>query len=136
VRLQAPFSALVAAFVLAAPAFAGMPPSHEISVTIDPQTRLLEGRDTISFDSPRKAVLLLSPRFRIASLAADGRPMQVHAQTAAGLTRITLPAVRRVELSWGGTLAALDRNVDHRYTLSADAPVSGPEGTFLAAGSG
>jgi hypothetical protein len=33
-------------------------------------------------------------------------------------------------------LAALDRNLDHRHTLAADAPTSGPEGTFLAAGSG
>ncbi|MBI4292483.1 MAG: M1 family peptidase [Betaproteobacteria bacterium] len=134
--LKALLATLVAALVLEASASAGVPPSHEISVTIDPQTRLIEGRDTISFDSRHKAVLLLSPRFRLASLSADGRPIEAHTQTAAGLTRISLPPARRVELSWSGTLAALDRNVDHRHTLAADAPASGPEGTFLAAGSG
>lgn len=127
---------LVAVLVPEASALAGMPPSHEISVSIDPQTRLLEGRDTLNFDSSRGAVLLLSSRFRIASLVVDGRPIEAHAEPVPGLMRITLPAARRVELRWSGTLAALDRNVDHRHTLAAGVPASGPEGTFLPAGSG
>ncbi|MBI2961311.1 MAG: M1 family peptidase [Betaproteobacteria bacterium] len=127
---------LALAVALATAASAETAPWHEISLTIDPRTRALEARDTLSFDSARKATLLLAPQFQIKSLAADGRALEPRAETAAGLMRIELPAARRIDLSWSGTLAALERNVEHVQTLSAGAPASGPEGTFLPAGSG
>ena len=130
---------LFATLMLAASVAAAVP-LHDLSVRIDPQTRLLEGRDTIRFDSPRPVTLVLSPRFKVGSLVVDGRQLRAaepaQAQGWEELQRIALPAARRVELRWSGALVALDRSLDHRDTLSYGAPVSSPQGTYLPAGSG
>ena len=132
---------LFATLVLAASVAAAVP-VHDLSVRIDPQTRLLEGRDTIRFDSPRPVTLVLSPRFKVGSLVVDGRRLRAPEPPQKGphgweeLQRIALPAARRVELRWSGALVALDRSLDHRDTLSYGAPASSPEGTYLPAGSG
>ena len=52
------------------------------------------------------------------------------------LQRIALPPVRTVEVTWSGTLAAVDRGADHRATLNASEPAADAEGSFLPAGSG
>jgi len=131
---------LFATLILAASVAAAAVPVHDLSVRIDPQTRLLEGRDTIRFDSPRPVTLVLSPRFKVGSLVVDGRrlrapePPQAHGWEE--LQRIALPAAHRVELRWSGSLVALDRSLDHRDALRYGAPASSPEGTYLPAGSG
>ncbi|MFA5914403.1 MAG: M1 family aminopeptidase [Burkholderiales bacterium] len=125
--------ALPAAAICATPA---APATHEIHVRIEPQTQLLEGRDRIRFDAPRAATLVLSSRFRIASLAADGRRIEFAPRLADGFQRISLPAARRIDLAWAGKLAPLDRSLDHRDTLSYAEPASGKDGTFLSSASG
>ena len=129
-------AALLAALVGVPAAFAAAVPMHDISVRIDPQSRALEGRDRITLDGSRASTLLLSSRFRVKSLTADGRRLGIRPADAQGLQRIALPAARRVELRWAGELAALDQSLDHRDTLTYGAPASGPQGTFLPAGSG
>ncbi len=111
-------------------------PVHDISVRIDPRTRALQGRDRIRLDPARAATLVLASRFRIDSLAVDGKRIRVRPADAQALQRITLPAGRRVELRWSGELEPLNRGLEHRDTLGYNAPASGPEGTFLPAGSG
>ncbi len=129
-------AALLAALVgLPAASFA-VAPLHDISVRIDPQTRAFEGRDRITFDGSHAFTLVLSSRFRVDSLIADGRRLGIRHADAQGRQRIALPAARRIELRWSGELAALDQNLDHRDTLTYGAPASGPQGTFLPAGSG
>jgi len=131
--------ALIAAalfFALAASAVLGAVPLHDLSVRIDPQTRLLEGRDSISSDSSRPATLVLSAHFKVDALAVDGRRIRAPEPPKSGWQRIALPAARRIELRWSGTLVALDRSLDHRDTLTYGAPASGPEGTYLPSGSG
>jgi aminopeptidase N len=127
---------LFATLMLAASVAAAAVPAHDLSVRIDPQTRLLEGRDTIILDSPRPVTLVLSPRFKVGSVVVDGRRVDALEPPRQGWQRIALPAARRVELRWSGTLVALDRSLDHRDTLGYGAPASAPEGTYLPAGSG
>jgi hypothetical protein len=129
-------AALLCALGAAAAALADAPPVHRISVRIEPETQMLTGRDSLRFDAPRAATLLLSTRFRIDGLEIDGRRIELAPRLAGGYQRIGLPAARRVELRWSGKLARLDRSLDHRGTLSYGAPASAGEGTFLPAGSG
>ena len=130
------FAALICTLWLSPAAIAGVLPDHQIRVRIEPDTHVLEGRDTIRFDPPRAATLILSSRFRIDSLAVDERRVDVVPKLVDGFQHISPPAARRIDLVWSGTLAPLDRSLDHRDTLTYAEPASGKEGTFLPAGSG
>ena len=112
------------------------PAAHQIRVRIEPETQVFEGRDSIRFDTPRAATLVLSARFRIDSLQADARRIAPAPTLDQGFQRIVLPAARRIELRWSGKLAVLDQNLEHRDTLSYSLPASAGEGTFLPSGSG
>ena len=136
IRLAGRLAALIGALMLPAAAAAVAPAAHQIRVRIEPDTRFLEGRDSIRFDAPRAATLVLSARFRVDSLVVDTRRIEVPDKPADGFQRITLPAARRIDLGWSGTLAPLDQNLDHRHTLSYAEPASGKQGTFLPSGSG
>ena len=130
------FAALICALWLSPAAIADTLPDHQIRVRIEPGTHFLQGRDTIRFDAPRAATLILSSRFRITSLAVDEHRIDVVPKLVDGFQRISLPAARRIDLGWSGTLAPLDRSLDHRDTLTYAEPASGRQGTFLPAGSG
>jgi len=129
-------AALFAALLLAAAASGGAPAAHQIRVRIDPAAHRLDGHDIIRFDAARAASLLLSPRFRIESIAVDGRRISLPAKPDQGFQRIALPAARRIEIRWSGMLAALAQDLDHRQTLAYALPASASEGSFLPAGSG
>ena len=135
-RLAVYFAAAICALAPAFAALSASPAAHQIRVRIEPDTRLLEGKDSIRFDAPRAATLLLSARLRIDSLSVDGQPYAAAARPEGNLQRIALPAARRIDLGWSGKLAALDRGLDHRGTLTYAEPASGREGTFLPSGSG
>ncbi|MBI4192964.1 MAG: M1 family peptidase [Betaproteobacteria bacterium] len=136
IRLSGCVASLICVLSLAATGLVAAPASHRISVRVDPQTRLLEGRDTITFDSPRAATLVLSARFRVDTLVADGRRIRAPDKPSARLQRIVLPVARRIVVRWSGTLAALDPSLDHRGVLAYGEPASGTEGAYLPAGSG
>jgi aminopeptidase N len=136
IRLAAFFAVVICALALPPAAMAASPAAHQIRVRIEPDSRLLQGRDSIRFDAPRAATLVLSARFRIDSLAVDGRRIEVAGKPDGRFQRITLPAARRIDLGWSGMLAPLERNLDHRGTLTYAEPASGKEGTFLSSGSG
>lgn len=128
--------ALLFALWLAPAAIAAAPAAHRIAVRIEPGTQVLEGRDRISFAAPRAATLVLSSRFSLDSVAVDGRRIEPKARLDAGFQRIALPAARRIDVLWHGTLAPLDRSMDHRGTLTYAEPASGEQGSFLPSGSG
>jgi len=111
-------------------------PAHEISVRLDPQSRTLEAHDVIRLEPRRAVTLLLSERFKLDSVALDGRRFQPTPRAAKGFQRIGLPASSRIELHWTGTLAPIDTRLEHRDTLGYAQPASGPEGTFLPSASG
>ena len=136
IRFVKCLAALISAIALSGPTFAAAPPAHEISVRIEPATHSLQGRDTITFDTARAATLLLSTRFKLDSLLIDGSSIQAATTTAGQLQHVSLPAARRIDVRWHGTLAALDSKLDHRATLTYNEPVTGAQGTFLPAGSG
>ena len=135
-RLAGLCAALSCALLLPAAALAAPSAEHRIAVRIEPAAQQLQGRDQIAFAAPRAATLVMSARFRIASLYADGVRVDHAARLTGGLQRIALPAAQRIEIAWSGTLAVLDRSLDHRDTLTYAQPASGAEGTFLPAGSG
>jgi len=110
--------------------------SHRMRVRIEPQTQQLSGQDLISFAAPRAVTLLLSSRFRIASLSADNSRVELAPKLIDGLQHITLHKVRRIEIAWSGKLAPLDRSLEHRDTLAYHEAASGSDGTFLPSGSG
>ena len=121
---------------LATPLGALAMPTHDISVRIEPGTRLLEGRDAITVDDDLQVTLVLSARFRVESLAVDGRPYGLPWKNNGGMQRLRLQRAHRIEVRWSGELAALDRTLEHRDTLTYGAPASGPDGTYLPSGSG
>ena len=135
-RLAAFFAAVICVLALPAAALASSPADHQISVRIEPDSRFLEGRDSIRFDAPRAATLVLSARFRVHSIAVDGRRIEVEHKPAGKFQRIALPAARRIDLGWSGALAPLDRSLDHRGTLAYAEPASGKEGSFFPSASG
>ena len=135
-RPGARLAALLMPLLVSLAAAAAAPAAHQIRVRIDPETRQLSGSDSISFDAPRAATLVLSARFRIESLSADKRRIALPARPAQGFQRIVLPAARRIDLRWSGELARLDQTLDHRQTLGYDLPASASEGTYLPPGSG
>jgi aminopeptidase N len=115
---------------------AGAAPQHDLSVSLDPATRRLEGRDLITFASRRSAALVIGRAMQIDSITADGQAIAPRQSSGRDLKRVVLPAALRVEVKWSGTLAALDTAIDHRATLTGNAPVAGAQGSFLPAGSG
>jgi aminopeptidase N len=129
-------AALICALSWSVSAIAATPPAHSIQVRIEPETQQLEGSDQISFDAPRAATLLLSPRFRVDSLAVDAHSIAFQARIVGGLQHISVPPARRIDIRWSGKLAPLDSSLDHRDTLTYDEPASGKEGTFLPSDSG
>ena len=128
----------VAAALVGAPvafAQAAPPIAHGIAVRIDPGTRALSGEDRIVVAPGPARVLTLADRFTVDSLSIDGKPAPSPSREQ-GLLVWKLPASERqrvIEAKWSGTLAPLDASLDHRQALSANAPVSGGEGTFLPA---
>jgi len=135
-RLAAFFAAVICALAFPVAALAASPAAHQIRVRIEPDSRFLEGRDSIRFDAPRAATLVLSARFRVDSLLVDARRIEVPPKPDRGFQRIALPAARRIDLRWSGELAPIERNLDHRGTLTYAEPTSGKEGGFLPSGSG
>ena len=129
-------AALFGALWFSAACLAATTAAHQIRVRIDPDSRRLEGRDSIRFDTPRAAALVLSGRFRIESIRVDGRRIKVAPRPGKGFQRLALPAARDIELSWSGLLAPLEKQLDQRQTLNHNQPASASEGTFLPSGSG
>jgi hypothetical protein len=136
IRLAVLVAALTSALLSHAVAVAAVTADHSIRVRIEPDIRVLEGEDSIRFDAPRAATLVLSARFRILSLALDGRPVEAPSEANGGFQRIALPEARRIDLRWSGQLAAISPNLNHRDTLTYAEPASGAKGTFLPSGSG
>lgn len=140
--MNAGLRALFAAALLAAAATAlqaaGAEPQDvaalDLRIEVDPVSRMLRGAGTLTLPPGDRAQIVLSSRFTEA---------RVRSGPATPATRRPDPAepwrwqversgkARQVSLVWSGRLAPLDTSLDHRATLTAAEPVTGPEGTFL-----
>jgi aminopeptidase N len=132
--------ALLAGFTACASA---APPVHyDVTVRIDPATRALAAEATIlvpeAVADQGALRIVLANGFAVEKLQADSRPLPAQ---SAGRDRNqiwSLPAARgarALEVRWQGTLAPLERSVDHRQTLGRPVAATGTEGTFLPSGS-
>ncbi len=128
--------ALVAAcFSMATDSVIAAPFAYDITVHIDPATRVLSGTGAITIEPGRPVTLVLARRFEVERFTVDGKPAAAP-RTTGSLLVWSLGAarsVRRIEVRWHGLLEPLDTSLDHRQTLSAALPVTGAAGTFLPA---
>jgi aminopeptidase N len=119
--------------MLAAGAAPAAPAQLDVDATLDPATRELRARATLSVG--REATeIVLAARYRVESFAVDGRRDAVAVTTRGGRHAWRLPAAeraRRVEIAWRGTVEALDDTLSHRDTLRNARPVAGARGSFL-----
>jgi len=142
--------ALVAGAVLAvglvnsaASATAAPAAHYEMSVRLDPATRALVGqaRIVVSGQAAARTALriALADGFVGDQILVEGRPLPAPSGVRGPHRIWPLPdargGTRTVEVRWHGTLAPLDRSVDHRQTLARPVAGTGAEGTFLHSGS-
>lgn len=118
------------------PARAASPPL-QLHVDLDPGTRRLK---VLAFvmPAPRDFRFELHESLDVTAASADGKALRVVAAGRDGPVRawrVAVPAdARGLRLEYGGTLPALDRNLDHRGVLGGLPPMASHEGSFLPAG--
>lgn len=139
-RLAGLLVVLVAAFASAGhPAVAGVP-HFDLVVELDPTARMLSAAGSITVAAGEPVTLALDSRFEVQQFDFDGAAVAGVREPARGRTRWTVqaPAERpgEIRLRYAGVLDALDTTLDHREVLGPPRAVSGPEGAYLAAGSG
>jgi aminopeptidase N len=134
------FLALMAlvAILLQAPVRAAAPPL-ELEVELDPSTRRFKARAVVT-PAVRDFAFDLHESLAVTSASAAGKRLRVSAEAAVGSLRrwrVTLPAkADQLRLDYGGTLPALDANLDERGVLARLPPMGSERGSYLPAGSG
>lgn len=107
---------------------------YDISVRIDPTTRLLEGKSLITFNKTRDRVLKLGAQFDVTHASINEMPYEPETgEDGSHIWQIPYAMLRpyQVEIHWRGTLLPLDDTLDHEQTLGRPVAVSGEAGTFL-----
>lgn len=106
----------------------------EFTVAIDPATRALRAEGTLEVPAGPEIRVVLDRRFTATAMQSNGQPLP-HAAGEDGVWIVPAAgSARRVTANWHGTLDPIDVSIGHRDTLDTQAPVTGPEGTFLPAG--
>lgn len=123
---------------LSLPLQAAQPIHYSMIVTIDPSSRMLNGKSQITLPAASQFELALSRRFTVTSLQVNGMQVTKQPSEQSGVQwwRITTESAEKndtpqITLHWQGALAELDQNLDHEQTLGRPVPVSGAAGTFL-----
>ena len=108
---------------------------YDIEVSIDPETRMLEGKSVITFNKTRDHILILDARFEVTQALINGMPFapETDAASRAHVWQIPYAILRpyQLEIHWRGQLHPLDDTLDHEQTLGRPVAVSGEAGTFL-----
>lgn len=107
---------------------------YDMSVRIDPQTRVLEGKSRITFNKTRDHVLKLGAAFEVTHASINEMPYEPEtAEDGSHVWQIPYAMLRPydVEIHWRGTLHPLDDTLDHEQTLGRPVAASGEAGTFL-----
>jgi len=111
---------------------------YVIKVAIDPTSRILNGKSQITLPPGGQFELVLSRRFTVSHLQANGVQIMQQPTGSGGVQSWRIITenseknrLRQVTLHWQGGLAELDQNLDHAQTLGRPIPVSSYAGTFL-----
>ncbi|MCP5242503.1 MAG: M1 family peptidase [Burkholderiales bacterium] len=107
---------------------------YDITVSIDPSTRMLEGKSTITFNKTRDHTLILDGRFEVTQALIDEipfAPQNDSNQSYYWQIPYTILRPHQVVIHWRGQLHPLDETLDHEQTLGRPVAVSAAEGTFL-----
>jgi len=116
---------------------------HEIVLTLNPETRVLQAEDTLTVTGTGEFSFALGPEFSIQGLSLDKHELPVETappKVREGLSWRTLQlgaknSTHEIKLRYQGTLAALDAGLDHRDVLTRLPAMSGQEGSYLPASS-
>jgi hypothetical protein len=110
--------------------------AHELSVELDPGTRMLRVADSIALHGEGPVEIGLSAHYRIELASFDGAPLgSGRIRGDLRIYDISLRGTHRLELRYAGEVAPLVQT-DHRGTLQGLQPMAGEEGSYLPAGSG
>ena len=108
-------------------------PHLELDVSLDPATRQLDVRATLS-DGHELRSFRLGREYEITALQVNGRPHALSSRLASA--EFPLPAgARRVELAYRATLPPTPA-LDHRQVLGQRGGTTGQQGSFLPASAG
>ncbi len=115
-------------------------PHHDLSVTLEPGSRLLTVTDKVRFTGSGTAQLRLAPEFILQRLTLDGKPLseaKMRGALIGGLRVWTLPlgnkpAAHTIELHYRGTLAPL-ADASERETLGNLPAMADARGSYLPA---
>ncbi|HJW27228.1 MAG TPA: M1 family aminopeptidase [Rhodocyclaceae bacterium] len=120
-----------------ASAFAASP-ALDLEVELDPASRHFQARALVT-TAAREFVFPLHESLQITAAEADGKPLRVLPAGRDGSLRgwrvILPPGASTFRLDYGGTLPALDPNIDHRGVLQGLPPMASSGGSFLPSGS-
>jgi hypothetical protein len=111
---------------------------HDIVVHVEPATRTIEATALISVKSPAATSIALARTLAADLILVDGEPLAARGVEHGALRVWSIPARpggHVVEIRWRGILKPTDLSLDHRGTLGRPIAASGPDGTFLPAGS-
>lgn len=124
------------AWVAALPARAAPLPSIELDIELDPATRKFSAVATVRPETTDFR-FALHESLAVTAASFDGRALAARPAGGDGVLRgwrVRLPAPGPLRLTYGGTLPALDRSLDHRDVLRRLMPMAAAEGSFLPAG--
>ncbi len=115
-------------------------PHHDLSVTLEPSSRLLTVTDKVRFTGSGTAQLRLAPEFILQRLTLDGKPLseaKMRGALIGGLRVWTLalgnkPSTHTIELHYRGTLAPL-LDASARETLGSLPAMADARGSYLPA---
>jgi len=109
---------------------------HELTVELDPATRLLRVADSIRLHGEGPVQAGLSAHYRIEQASLDGTalgPGRVRGNLR--IYDLALRGTHRLELRYAGEVAPLVQT-DHRGTLQGLQAMAGEQGSYLPSGSG
>ncbi len=130
-------AALVCLAVLAPRATLAAAPPLDLQIDLEPATRRFEAVAVV-IPAERDFRFELHESLTVSAASSGGKQLHVVASGRHGAVRgwrVRLPAhADRLRLAYGGTLPALDRNLDHRGVLGGLPPMASTQGSFLPAG--
>lgn len=109
-------------------------PEYRVTLRLDPATRHLQASAHIDVHDPSPFDLVLASALKVHTLRVNGSAVDMPSRDDGHARRWSFPAGppgRRIDVVWQGTLAPLEREVQHRDTLRMHDGYVDPHGSFL-----